>query len=438
MKRHTILIWLIFLSAFANAQLPDTLSLKQCHDIAINNYPLSKQFSLLEEQNDIRLKGLNTNYLPQLAINGQATYQSEVTEVDVVIPDITIPGSGITITPQQPQVEPPPKDQYKITLDLQQSIYDGGITSKQKDIQNLDLEISKQSIEIELYKLKENINSVYFSIILLQESNNLLHVLKSQLNNKLEETESAVRNGVLLESERDILLAELLKLEQQITEVESSRMAAVNILSELMSEELDENTILEIPDPHIQSYAFNNTRPEFQLFNMQISKIESSKKLITSSWNPRLFGFGSLGYGKPGLNMLSNEFKEFYIVGAKLNWQLWNWNKNKRDKEVLDIQNEIIRTQQETFNKNVKVGAESKLSDIQKYEKLISKDLEIISIRERVANTASSQLDNGVITSTEYVSRLNEATQAKINMQSHKIQLVQAKINYLAATGGME
>jgi len=428
----------LLLAIAGRAQVPDTLTLDACHDLAVKNYPLTKQYALLDSRKEIQLRSLNTQYLPQVQMNGQASYQSDVTKVEVLIPDIVLPPPiDKTITPTQPETPDLSKDQYKISLDVYQMIYDGGITARQKVIESLNMEIDKQKVTVDLYSLKCNVSDVYFNILLLQENEKLLHVMKDKIGEKIKELESAVKFGVVLESEKDVLLAEQLKVEQQITEVRETRRASVEALGELMAVELKDGITLTLPDPGIVTPDFQNLRPEITLFDLQKTHIDASKRVITAKWNPRFSGFGQVGYGRPGLNFLNNDFDDFYIVGARLSWELWNWNKNKKEKQVLDIQTGILDTQKEAFDRNIRVAAKHDLADIRKYETLIGDDQKIIGLREKIVATASVQLDNGVITSTDYITRLSDATQARIAMQTHQIQLIRARVNYLETIGNL-
>ena len=426
-----ILFWQISL-----AQTPDSLTLDDCYRRAVANYPLTNQFELLASKNKIQLKKLNTNYLPHLNINGQASYQSDVTQVEVIFQPMYLPPPlDIQLPALAPGIPVPPKDQYRITLDLNQTIYDGGITSRQKNIERTNLEIDRQNVEIELYKLKEQINQVFFGIVLLQENSKLLIVFKKEISNKLEDIETAVKYGIALESDKDVLLAELIRIEQQLEEVEITKNAWFRVLGELMSVKTDPSTYLILPDPHYTPGKFENSRLEYELFDLQKEKINATKRLASAQWMPKLMGFGQLGYGKPGLNMMNNTFDTYYIVGASLNWNIWNWNKYKKESQILDLQSLIINSRKETFNKITRIAAENDIAEIRKYEALIRKDHEIIELRNKIAGTASSQLDNGIITSTDYVTKVNDAVQSKINLETHKIQLVQAKMKYLATIG---
>ncbi len=432
---------LIFLAGFLTAvysfgQAPETLTLAMCHVLAVNSYPAAEKTGLLSSASEIRQKRLNANYFPQVHINGQASYQSDVTKVDVVIPPFYIPppvDAQVSPTPLHTPV--PPNDQYRFTMDLYQVIYDGGITSNQKKIDMTGYEIEKQKVEVELHKLKESINTIYFSIILMQENEKLLLVLLDELHNKQKEVNAAVEYGVALSSDKDVLRAEIIRVEQQMEETVIQKHAFINILSELISEEISDMVTLEMPEHTISSLALDPVRPELQIYDMQKSLLENNKELITSTWRPKLSGFGQLGYGNPGLNMLEDKWSPFYIVGARLNWQILNWNQNKKDKQILGLRQDLVDRQRETFDKNMNIALEQHMADMQKYENLMLKDMEIIELRMNISKTASSQFDNGVITSSDYVSRLNEEAQAKLNLEVHKVKLAKAKVGYLTTLG---
>jgi outer membrane protein TolC len=418
------------------AQVPDSLTLDDCYRSTLAQYPLSSQFALLEDKNEIELRKLNTNYLPQVNIGGHASYQSDVTKVDVIFDPIYLPPPfDIEFAAPTPTVPFPPKDQYKINLNLDQIIYDGGITAGQKDVERANYEIEKQNVEVELYKVKEQVNRVFFSIVLMQENERLLKVLQSQINDKLKDMGSAVKYGVALESDRDVLAAELIRIDQQLAEVSISREAAIIMLEELTYLDIGPETYLVLPDPSIAMDQYSNERLEYALFDMYKMRNEAAMKLADAQWMPRIAGYGQLGYGKPGLNMMDPAWDTYYIFGARLQWKIWNWNKYKKEKQVLELQDQIIDTRQASFDKNTRVETARDIAEIKKYQYLISKDVEIIALRKRVAETASSQFDNGVITSTDYIQRVNDATQAEINLKTHEIQLIQAKVNYNATLG---
>jgi len=431
-----ILIFTLLFSGMLYGQLPDTLSLDQCHQMAISRHPAAMQTGLLNSASELEQKKLNANYLPQVQINGQASYQSDVPQVDVEIPPFYIPPPiDMQISPTPLETPIPPKDQYKVTMDVYQVIYDGGMTGKRKELELANYEMEKKQVEVALHKLKEHVNTVYFSIILMQENEKLLKVLHDNLNTKLNDVDAAVEHGVSLASDRDVLRAEIIRVEQQLDETSIQRQAFIRILSELVSEELPSDIVLSMPSIMFPGTNEGPRRAELEIYELQGSILEGSKDLVTGSWRPKLSGFGQLGYGNPGLNVLKDEWTPFYIVGARLSWQVWNWNQNKKEKQILGLRQEMVRHERETFDKNLNVALEQHLADIRKFENMMERDLEVIQLRGNIASTASSQYDNGVITSSDYVSRLNEEAQAKLNLEIHRVKLAKARVDYLTSLG---
>ena len=424
MKRITFLMGSLIMQSIVYGQT-DTVTLYDCYRQAEKTYPLARQSGMLEKSNDLKIKNLNKNYLPQLNLNGSATLQSDVTELK-----LNLPAQFSSI--QFPQIS---KDMYKVTVDVNQSIYDGNVTGYQKKLETFNLQSDQESILVELYKLKDRINQAYFTIFLLQQNDALLNSNKNQLESKLKEIQSAVANGVMLSSNADALQAELMNIDQQLIETRTNRTTAFEVLAELTSSTIPDNSKLVLPRVQISSTAFEDKRPELQLYNILQKKTGVMKDMVNTHWNPKLYAFGQAGYGRPGLNMLSNDFTPWWIVGARLTWNIWNWNLNKNEKKIYDIQSDIIGTQKETFEKNLKIEASSDLAEIEKLGELLQKDEKIIALRTRITHTASSQLDNGMITSSDYIARLNEETMAKLALELHQVQLVKAKIAYLFTLG---
>jgi len=267
---------------------------------------------------------------------------------------------------------------------------------------------------------------------LWQEQNRLLISKKNSILEKISEVKSGVRNGAILPASEQVLEAELLKLEQALTENSFQRIKELQNLASLTSTSFAENTILEQPILNLET---NGTRPEIQFFELQQTQIEASKDVISKSNLPKLNAFGQAGYGNPGLNMLNNSFESFYIVGLKLNWNVFDWNKSKTEKEALDVAKEIISTEKETFETNNQMQLNELKSEILKMETIIKTDVQIIQLREKVLQSYDSQLRNGVITSSDYVTELNNLFDAKTNQKVHETQLQLAKINYQTIKG---
>ena len=424
MKRLTFLSVLLVVQFIVYGQ-SDRVTLFDCYKQAEKTYPLSRQSGMLEKSNELKIKNLNKNYLPQMNLNGSASLQSDVTELK-----LNLPAQFSFI--KFPVIS---KDMYKLTVDVNQSIYDGNITGYQKKLEAFNLQSDEKSLQVELYQLKERINQAYFSIFMLQENEAILISNKNEIESKLKEVLSAIANGAMLASSADILQAEILNIDQELIELRNDRVTDFHVLSELTSSTIPENSKLVLPSIQISSLNFEDNRPELQLYNIQQLKTDVMKNMVNTRWNPKFYAFGQAGYGRPGLNMLSNDFTPWWLFGAKMTWNIWNWNQSRNEKKIYNIQNDIIGTQKETFEKNLKIEAASNTAEMEKMEELLQKDQEIIALRIKIAQSASSQLDNGVITSSDYISRLNEETQAKMTLELHRIQLVKAKIAYLFTLG---
>ena len=373
----------------------------------------------------LRVQNINKNFLPQVNLNGSASYQSAVT--DVVIP---LPAGFGPLT--MPQLS---KDWYKATLDINEAIYSGNVFNYQKKVETYNLQIDQTNLKAELYKLKDRVNQLFFTIIFLQQNQELFESNRDILASKFKEMEAAVKGGTALPMNADVLQAEFFRVEQMLVENNADQHAAIKMLSDLVSTPISDSVFLVIPDPQVSLLTYENKRLENDLFILQENRTMLLSDMVTTRWNPRISAYGQLGYGRPGLNMLSNDFTPWYIIGAKFTWNFWNWNANKNEKKILGLQANIIKTQQETFDKNLKIQYEKDIADITKAEEVLKTDTQIITLREKVTKAASSQLDNGVITSSDYVSRLKEETQAKLNYEIHKIQVVKARLAYLFNQG---
>jgi outer membrane protein TolC len=306
-----------------------------------------------------------------------------------------------------------------------------------KEVEQAIGEINRQSVDVDLYNIREQVSEVYFGILLLKKQRSITETALDDLNRKLETVKSAVENGTLLKSDLYSLQAEKLKVKQSLDQMENQKQSNYQNLRMLTGLEVDTSTALAVPDPQITRDNQLN-RPEHKLFELQKQRAEANKEVLKSQNLPKVFAFGQVGYGKPGLNMLSDEFNSFYIVGAKLSWNLWDWNKTKRQKQVLEVQQKTIDVQEQTFNKNLNIKLSRIQAEINNYERAMEQDKEIISLREKILKDARSKLQNGVITSTDYINDLNQLKKAKLTYEKHKIEWLKAKINYLFTNGNLD
>ena len=321
--KHIRFLFVFFITSNVFAQ--SHISLHECYDLVEKNYPLIKQKSLLEKQSAIDEKVITNKSLPQLTLDAQATYQSEVTQVP-------IPNSSIS---------PLNKDQYRATATLNQLIYNGGLIDASVQARLATLKVQQKQVEVNVYQLKRQVNQLYFSVLLVQEKQSLLNAKKSQLEARLKEVKSGIEYGTVLPASDKVLEAELIKIEQQFVELKFNKKSLLETLSSLLGEDIDESSVLESPEIDLSLNSQVN-RPELEFFQLKKEQIKANEQLLSKENAPKLFGFATGGYGNPGLNMLDNSFKSFYTVGLKLNWNIFDWNSNKKQRESLLINKEIV------------------------------------------------------------------------------------------------
>lgn len=422
--KKTIRIFLIlFIGASGLRAQEPTLTLEQAYQLARTNYPTAQQLPLLDESNRLQINNLNKNYLPTLELNAQATYQTQVTGLPIEIPGFEAP----TVS----------KDQYKATLDLRQTIWDGGVTARSKDVQNASTQVEKQRTEVELYNLQNRVNQFYFNVLLADEQLQLNEILQSNLQARIKKAEAAVANGTSTKANLNSLQAELLNAEAQAIEIRANRRTAIQSLGLLLKTEITENTTFAKPGGEPSTFTNNITRPELTLYQYQNQLLAAQSDLIPTRNMPKINAFVTGGYGRPGLNFLDNEFTTYAILGASVRWnfsELYN-GKQRNDRQLLTIQQQQVDLQKQTFLLNTNTQLTQLNNDIARLQDLLQKDQQQIVLRESIRQTAENQLDNGIITSTDYLVELNAENQAKLNQAIHQLQLQLAQANYKVTSG---
>ncbi|HEX7583878.1 MAG TPA: TolC family protein [Prolixibacteraceae bacterium] len=406
-----LFIVLLFPAHLLMAQ--ETVTLKQCQNWARENHPVLKQLDLYQQILDLKNENNATSFLPQVNLNGQATYQSAVTKIGISLPNIKIP----TVD----------KDQYKFYLDFKQTIWDGGLSKAKELINRAENAGNLQQTEVELYQVKEKVNQFFFTSFLIQENLKILEKKKETLAERRKILESAVNNGMVLSSELDQLLAELINTDQMLIELKSNKETVLYALSILTGKTSDQMKNLALSEEPILSEK-PLSRPELDLFSKQNELLNANSEILQKQRNPKLFGFGQAGYGKPGLNMLNNTFDTYYLVGLGFSWNVLDWKTTKRQQQILKLQQNLVQTKQESFIQNIDLATDQQTKQISQISELLKTDQDLIQIRERITKTSASKLENGSITMADYIQDLNAETTARLMLETRKIQLEEAQI----------
>ncbi len=414
------IIYLLFLIISTRSVSQEELSLSKCYTLAEINHPLAKQNELIPQQNELNTDIIKTKKYPKIDLDAQATYQSDVIHFPVENPGIIF--------------EIPNKDQYRATATVNQLIYGGGSVDAAIEDEIAKSKTQNQIVHVELYQLKPQINQLYFSILLLQEKKQLLLAKQKQLNEKLNEVKAGIKYGAVLPSSDSVLEAELLKLKQQLTEIESSKLNLFQTLEKYIGIPIAETSTLIYPQ-FSNNLSSSLSRPELDLYKLQKEQIDNQATVLSKNRFPKIYGFAQGGYGNPGLNMLDNSFQAFYYVGLKVNWNVFDWNKTKKQTRALEINKQFIDTEKEKFELNTSIQLEQQIIEINKFSDFTQSDQSIIDLQKKILKTADSQLKNGVITSSDYIEKLTDLYEAENNLKTHQIQLLLSQANYKTIQG---
>ncbi len=415
MKRLFILLFLVGNTVFAQ----QSISLQDCYQLLDKNHPLLKQAATIDQQNALDVAVLKNKKKPAFNLVAQGNLLSDVTSLPIQLPNIAI--------------EKPNLLQYKAYANVNQLIYDGGLlkaTINAKKNSNLS---KKKVLEVNVYQNRMQLNQLYYSVLLLQEKEVLLKDKLSLLEAKLKEVKTGIKYGVLLPSQDAILEAERLKVAQKIADNSNQILALKQTISSLIQQDVTKANFDKSIIPEVLTTELK--RPELELFALKKEEITNNSKIFDHKNAPKLVGFAQGGVGNPALNMLDNSLQPYYIVGLKLQWNPFDWNVSKKQKEKVVLNKAFIDNQKEVFELQTKIALDKQKASIERLESTVNSDNNIINLRKKVLKTVASQLKNGVITASTYVTELSNLNEAEILRKTHQIQLQLAKVNYNTLIG---
>jgi outer membrane protein TolC len=409
-------VWALFLCSIPSmAQQP--LTLDACYELARQHYPLIKQQGLIEKAGSYSVENAGKGYLPQLTFSGQATYQSEV--VQIPLPGALIP--------------PLSKDQYKVQAEVTQTIYDGGSIRLQQQLTKANTAVQQQQLEVTLYSIRERVSQLFFGILLIEDQLAQNQLRMEDLDNGVRTTGAAVNNGAALRSGLDELKAEALNTAQLRIQLRASRKAYLLMLGLFINQSLNDQTTLV--KPAVTSLPADIHRPELLLYDYQQQSYKVQEKQLKVNYLPKVSAFVQGAYGRPTLNFISNDFGFYALGGVRFSWGLGSLYTNKNNRQLLHLNRENLDVQKETFLFNTRLTMSQQNIEAQQYEDLLQQDQQIIVLRTAVKKAAVAQLENGVITSHDYISQVNAESQARLSLSLHEIQRLQVQYNSKNTSG---
>lgn len=406
MKKLRLEFVLLMLPCYIAAQ---TISIDDCQQKAREQYPLTKQYDLIAKTTDFNLANANKAWLPQVNFTAKATYQSETTKLPITIPNITVP----ELT----------KDQYNAALDVSQTIWDGGVVKAQKNTIKAQAEADKQKVEVELYALKERVNQLFFGVLLLNEQLSQLELVKTDLQSNYERVMALKHNGIAGQVEVDAVRVEQLNLAQKKNDLQATRKSFIEMLAAFTGLTISDKSDFTKPILTTVDYVMENKRPELLLLNSQHKTLDSQREMIKAGNLPKLGLFVQGGYGKPGLNMLTNEFTPYYIGGLRLSWNLSGYYSQKNNLEKISIAQKSVDVQKETFLFNNNLQNRQQINEIEKLKSSLKNDDEIILLRTNIKKATTAKLENGTATVTDLLREVNAESLARQTQALHQIQL---------------
>lgn len=416
MKKIMISLALIILSSGSWAQ-----TLEECQQAAEKNYPLIKQYGLIAKTTQLTVKNIQKGWLPQVTASAQATYQSAVTawpeSMQSMYQQMGLNMKGLS------------KDQYKIGIDLQQTIYDGGAISSQRNIAQKEGKVQEVQTETNLYQVRRRVNEMYFSLLLLNEQIQLNEDVKALLLSSEKKISAMVKGGTAATSDLDNVRAERLSVEQQNENLKQQKQMLQRMLSVFCGLEVN-NT--QKPAP-VQIASSVNNRPEMRLYNSQLELTEAKEKALETQLRPKLGLFAQGFYGYPGLNMFEDMMNRKWslngIVGIKLSWNVSAFYTHKNDKARLSAQREMIENAREVFLFNNKLEEIQQSENISRYQTMMKSDDEIIVLRTNVRKAAESKLTHEIIDVISLLREINNENAAKTQQSIHEIDMLKEMYN---------
>ena len=421
---HTLSFRRIIVISLLTALMPvavwGQLTLEQCQQLAHDNYPVIKQYKLVNASRDLTVSNASKGYLPQVQLAATAVYQSSTTELEQQ------PGS--MINPADLGLSDFQKDKYNAMVTVNQLVYDGGAIKAAKRVARAEAAVQTEQLNVQLYEIRNRINEIYFGILLLDAQIRQSSLLQDDLRLSHNSVSGMMKGGIANMSDLDAINVEIIKAQQHESSLRNIRQTYLNMLSQFIGQKVSDVTTLERPqiDNSVGIFlADMSARPEMSLFDSQNQLLKRRMKALNASLRPKLGIVLQGGYGRPGLNQFKRDFEPYYSVGAQLSWDFGSFYTYKNSKRLLANEQQVVDVNRETFLFNTTMQHESQTGNVTNLRSQIAQDDQIVEIRERICQKSRKRVENGMETVNEMLREINSLNEAKETKAYHEIQLIQ-------------
>lgn len=415
--KHLLLCILTLITGFALQAQP---TLEECKAKAREHYPLIRQYDLISHSEEYNLKNISRTWLPQILMGAQATYQSDVAKWPEQFESL-LAAQGLDMPGLR-------KDQYKVQIDVQQTIWDGGKSRSDRQIASLEAEQSRRSLEVELYSVESRVEEIYFGILLLQEQERQIEEMISRLKNNLNYVNSLVEAGVAMQADADAVEVQVLSSNQKLMQVRANKNSFRKMLGLFIGEYIG-NDQLAAPVA-AEPLVMDSFRPELQLFDSQIDLLKAKRKSADLAITPKFGLFAQGYYGYPGLNMFENMMSSQWslngIVGVKMSWNISGFYTTRNAKRQIDNAISGIELNRDVFDFNTRLQVETENAEIRRLREALRDDDRIVELRTRVRQAAEARLEEGEIDMNDLLMKISDETAASIDRSTREIELLKA------------
>lgn len=401
---------LFIMSVFVCPDAYSQLTLSDCKALARKNYPVIKQFSLVEQSREFTVSNASKAWLPQVSLNARASYQSDVTSLPADVPGI--------------EIEALPEDQYDFSLQVSQQLYDGGSVASAKRVANAQSDVDREKVNVAMYDVYGRVEQLFFGVLVLDEQIRQVKLLQDDLALSCASVEGMMRGGIANQTDVDAVKVEQVRARQRETSLMASRRAYVKMLETFIGKPVGDGVTLVRP-LSADVGTLQNNRPELALYAAQDRLLDRRMKALDTELRPRIGLFAQGGYGNPALNMLKNGFDAYYKVGATLTWNFGSLYTRSNDRRKIEAERQTVQSEREAFLFNTRLQSEFQSGAIDNLRRQLEQDDEIIELRERIRSKAETKVANGTETVNEMLRDINAVSDARLSKSLHEIQLLQ-------------